>query len=129
LQAVSTESTFTLTVENGGKPALISGCFNFEGCPVFESFNVWGYVGDGSGAVVISDFNATDNLLGVISIPDLNGTVDLDITAFVVGLIGNSDPYAGILLDATGDGNGFLAASIDITTVPLPAVRRRKAVV
>lgn len=70
-----------------------SGAISGDGGNVTVS--VHGYVGDGN--IALDDFDKSNAIAGPLVAPS---TIDVDVTAFVQGLVSNSDNFAGFNISA-----------------------------
>jgi len=87
-------TTWFFSVKRGSD--VFSECASLSPCPDLTRVNIFGYAGTGS--ITLADYNAGSLLGSVTRIPERGGTISLDVTNFISGLLSANSDFGGVVL-------------------------------
>ena len=121
IAGIEPNSSVTLNLLSGDP--LNGACFNLNPCTKnkLESVNLWGYSGDGvvdsldlvrlRAQKAENPFENPDGTLAAFSLAPIGESASIDVSPFLLGLLGNSQ-HAGFIVEAAAEGFDFLIASL-----------------
>jgi hypothetical protein len=96
---------------------VFSECALLIPCPDLTRVNIYGYPGNGS--ITLADYDAGTLLGSVTAIPDRGGAINLDVTAFISGLLSGHGDFAGVVL-RPGSFGALEFSSAQLSATPEP---------
>jgi len=103
---------FTATRDSG----VFSECALLSPCPDLTRVDIYGFASNG--LTTLADYDAGTFLAAVTSIPKRGQAIDVDVTAFISGLLGQTDFAGFVLRPGSAGALGFSGAQLSATPEP-----------
>jgi hypothetical protein len=98
-------------------PDVFSECARLNPCPDLTRLNIYGFRGNGS--ITLADYDAGTLLGSVTAFPERGGTINLDVTTFISGLLSGDSDFAGVAL-RPGSFGALEFSSAQLSATPEP---------